>query len=51
MARILDPKETVTFEDFLITNAIQMDTLCQLLIEKGLIPENEFFTKLATRSS
>ena len=46
MAQKLDPSETVTFKDFLVTNAIQIDALCQVLIEKGLITEDEFFTKL-----
>ena len=27
MAQKLDPKETVTFKEFLITNAIQIDAL------------------------
>ena len=35
MAKKLDPKKTVTFKDFLITNANQIDALCQLLIENG----------------
>ena len=46
MAKKIDPKKTVTFKDFLITNAIQIDALTQLLIEKGLITEDEYFTKL-----
>jgi len=27
-------------------NSMQVDALCQLLIEKGVITEREFFTKL-----
>jgi hypothetical protein len=46
MAKKLDPKKTVTFKDFLIANAIQIDALTQLLIENGLITEDEYFTKL-----
>ena len=46
MAQKLDPSETVTFKELLIANAIQIDALTQLLIEKGLITEDEYFTKL-----
>lgn len=46
MAQKLDPSETVTFKEFLITNAIQIDALIQVLMEKGLITEDEYFTKL-----
>ena len=30
----------------LIANSIQVDALCQLLIEKGIITEEEFYAKL-----
>jgi len=46
MAERLDQKELVTFKELLITNSIQVDALAQLLIEKGLITEDEYFTKL-----
>ncbi len=46
MAEKLDEKELVSFEDLLRANSIQVDALSQLLIEKGLITEQEFFTKL-----
>jgi hypothetical protein len=46
MARKLDEKELVTFKELLIANSIQVDALCQLLIEKGLITEQEFLAKL-----
>ena len=46
MPRKLDDKELVTFKEMLIANSIQVDALSQLLIEKGLITEQEFFTKL-----
>ena len=42
MAQKLDPKETVTFKELLMANSIQVDALCQLMIEKGLITEDEF---------
>ena len=46
MARKLDEKEVVSFKELLIANSIQLDALCQLLIEKGLITEQEFLAKL-----
>jgi len=46
MARKLDEKELVSFEELLRANLIQVDALSQLLIEKGFITEQEFFTKL-----
>ncbi|MFC1532663.1 hypothetical protein ACFL7M_04775 [Thermodesulfobacteriota bacterium] len=46
MAEKLDDKELVTFIELLMANSIQVDTLSQLLIEKGLISEEEFFIKL-----
>ena len=46
MAQKLDPKETVTFKELLIANAIQIDSLIQLLMEKDLITEDEYFTKM-----
>jgi hypothetical protein len=46
MARKLDEKELVSFREFLIANSIQVDALAQLLIEKGMITEQEFLAKL-----
>ena len=46
MAKKLDPTELVSFKEILMANSIQIDALCQLLIEKGLITQQEFFTKL-----
>ena len=46
MAEQLDPKELVSFKELLTANMIQLDTVTQLLIEKGIITEQEFFTKL-----
>jgi hypothetical protein len=42
----LDPKELVSFKEMLMANSIQVDAMAQLLIEKGLITEEEFFRKL-----
>jgi hypothetical protein len=46
MAQKLDDKEVVSFEELLMANVIQMDAISQLLIEKGIITEQEFFSKL-----
>jgi hypothetical protein len=46
MGEKLAEKETVTFKELLMANAIQVDTLCQILIEKGVFTEEEFFRKL-----
>ena len=46
IAEKLDDKELVTFKELLMANLIQVDTVTQLLIEKGIISEEEFYTKL-----
>jgi beta-N-acetylglucosaminidase len=46
MAEKLDEKELVSFEELLRANTIQVDTVTQLLIEKGVFSEQDFFTKL-----
>jgi len=46
MAEELDPEELVSFKELLIANAIQVDALTQLLVEKGIFTEQEFFSKL-----
>ena len=46
MAEKLNDKEIVSYEELLMANVIQTDTVTQLLIEKGFFSEQEFFTKL-----
>jgi mannitol/fructose-specific phosphotransferase system IIA component (Ntr-type) len=46
MATKLDQSELVTFKELLLSNSIQIDAAVQLLIDKGLITKQEFFTKL-----
>ena len=46
MAEKLDPKELVSFKELLTANSIQVDALTQLLVEKGIITEQEFFSRL-----
>ena len=46
MGEKLSEKETVSFKELLMANAIQVDALCQILIDKGVFTEEEFFGKL-----
>ena len=46
MAEKLDEKEIVNYEEHLMANVIQTDTIAQLLVEKDVFTEQEFFTKL-----
>ena len=46
MAQKLNDKDLITFKELLMANSIQVDTLAQLLIEKGFISREEFFRKL-----
>jgi len=42
----LDPKEMVRFQEILTANSIMLETLTQLLMEKGIVTNEEFFIKL-----
>ena len=46
MAKKLDPVDLVSYKELLMANSIMADALVQLLIEKGVITQNEFFEKL-----
>ena len=46
MARNLDSKELVDFNELLMANTIQLDTMYQLLIQKGYFTEAEFLSKM-----
>jgi hypothetical protein len=46
MAEKFDPKERVRVQEVLMANSIMIETLTQLLMEKGVISNEEFFTKL-----
>ena len=46
MAEQLDPNELVSFRELLISNTIQLDVVTRVLIEKGIITDDEFFVKL-----
>jgi len=46
MAERLDEKDLVSSQELIMSQVIQLDTVTQLLIEKGIISQEEFFTKL-----
>ena len=46
MAKKLDPADLVSFKELLMANSIMADALVQLLIDKGLITQTEFFENL-----
>jgi len=41
MAQALDPSDIVTYRELILTNSIHLDTITQLLIEKGIISYGE----------
>lgn len=47
MAQALDPSELVTFKELLITNSIQVDTLTQLMIDKGIITYRDVWRNIS----
>jgi hypothetical protein len=46
MAQKIDPADLETFREFMLANSIQLDAITQLLIDKGIITQEEFVTKL-----
>jgi hypothetical protein len=46
MAEQLDPDELVSFRELLIANSIQIDAMAMLLVEKGVITNDELSAKL-----
>ena len=46
MAEKLDPKETVTFEELLMSNTIDQEALVNLLEKKGLINKQELLEEI-----
>ena len=42
MAQLLDSNDVVEFKELLLANSIQIDTMYQLLIQKGYFTEAEF---------
>ena len=46
MAQKLDDSELVSFKELLMANSIEIDAVTNLLIDLGIITEQEFFDKL-----
>ncbi len=46
MVEELDDKELVRFKEMIMANSVQLDSLAQLLIEKRIFTEDEFYAKL-----
>ena len=46
MAEELDPNELVSFRELLFSNNVILDAVTRLLIEKGIITDEEFVVKL-----
>jgi hypothetical protein len=46
MTEKLDPNELASFRELLISNTIQLDVVTRVLIEKGIITDEEFSKKL-----
>ena len=46
MADKLDPKETVTFEELLMSNTIEQEALVNLLEKKGIISKAELLDEI-----
>jgi beta-N-acetylglucosaminidase len=46
MTEKLDPQQTYDFKELLIAEMIEIDTITQLLIEKGIITQQEYLSKL-----
>lgn len=41
-----DNKEVVTTDELIMAQMIRLDAVAQLLIEKGVVSEEEFYSKL-----
>ena len=46
MTKQFDPEQLVALEELLVSNTVQLDTITQLLVEKGVFTKNEFFDML-----
>ena len=46
MGQHLDVNELASIKELLIANTIQIDAICRLLIDKGIISEEELYGKL-----
>ena len=48
MATALDPKQVVSFEELLMSQAVQQEALARLLIEKGIFTNEKFMEMVKT---
>lgn len=46
MADGTEGEKRVTFEEFLVSNMLEIQAVAQLLVEKGIITEQEYYDKL-----
>ncbi len=46
MGKKLDPKEVVTFEELLISNALQQEAMFNILERKGLMNKKELLDEI-----
>jgi mannitol/fructose-specific phosphotransferase system IIA component (Ntr-type) len=46
MTKKFDQEQLVALEELLVSNTVQLDTITQLLVEKGVFTKNEFFDML-----
>ena len=46
MAEKLDPKELASFKELLMADMLEIQTIAQLLVEKGVFSWEEYSTKL-----
>jgi len=46
MAQQLNPEELASFKELLISDMIEIQTIAQLLFEKGIITQKEYDVKL-----
>ncbi len=46
MGEKFDPDEVITYDELIMANTMKIDALVELMIDKGIITEKEFFHKL-----
>ena len=46
MAISIDPIQVVSFEELLMSQVVQQETLTQLLVEKGIFTKEEFLERV-----
>ncbi len=46
MDKSFDPKDVLSIDELIMANAMKIDAVVELLIDKGIISEKEYFLKL-----